>query len=225
MTRAAGISHRSVQRIWAEARFAAAPDQDLQVVDRPRNSLPSYSMPSASISIRQSTRWCRQLMRNRKSKRSTVPRRVADEEGPLRHDDPPLQTPWQDNVIRQALHLGRRSRRYDQESTTRETGIKRFGPSPMRPGFFLLAIGFASLLGAGVAAAGTLVQFPNLPGQTPAKLVGYLARPDTGLSLILGSGSADSSRHPAVACCMAAAASPAIPLRSPIGSAPGVMSR
>src|ERR1700746_2013083 len=68
----------------------------------------------------------------------------------------------------------------------------------MRPGFFLLAIGFASLLGAGAAAAGTLVQFPNLPGQTPAELVGYLARPDTGLSLILGSGSAGSSRHPAV---------------------------
>ena len=198
MTRAAGISHRSVQRIWAEARFAAAPDQDLQVVDRPRNSLPSYSMPSASISIRQSTRWCRQLMRNRKSKRSTVPRRVADEEGPLRHDDPPLLTPWHDNAIRQALHLGRRSRRYHQESTTRETGVKRSGRGPMRPGFFPLAIGFASLLGAGVAAAGTLVQFPNLPGQTPAKLVGYLARPDTGLSLILGSGSADLSRHPAV---------------------------
>jgi dienelactone hydrolase len=68
----------------------------------------------------------------------------------------------------------------------------------MRPGFFLPAIGFASLLGAGVAAAGTLVEFPTLPGQTPAKLVGYLARPDTGLSLILGGGSADSARHPAV---------------------------
>jgi len=68
----------------------------------------------------------------------------------------------------------------------------------MRRGFFVLAIGFASLLRAGVAAAGTLVQFPNLPGQTPANLVGYLARPDTGLSLILGGGSADSARHPAV---------------------------
>jgi len=68
----------------------------------------------------------------------------------------------------------------------------------MRPRFFVLAIGFASLFGAGVAAAGTLVEFPNLPGQTPAKLVGYLARPDTGLSLILGGGSADSPRHPAV---------------------------
>jgi hypothetical protein len=40
-------------------------------------------------------------MRNRKSKRSTVPSRVADEEGPLRHDDPPQQTPWHDNAIRQ----------------------------------------------------------------------------------------------------------------------------
>ena len=94
----------------------------------------------------------------------------------------------------------------------------------MRSGFFLLAIGFASLLGAGVAAAGTLVQFPNLPGQTPAKLVGYLARPDTGLSLILGSGSADLARHPAVVV-LRTAASPAIPPRLPIGSAPGVMSR
>src|SRR5215470_5126639 len=77
----------------------------------------------------------------------------------------------------QALHLDRRSRRG-------KTGVKWFQRGPMRPGFFLLAIGFAALLGAGVAAAGTLVEFPNLPGQTPAKLVGYLARPDTGLSLI-----------------------------------------
>ena len=61
-----------------------------------------------------------------------------------------------------------------------------------------MAIWLVSLLGAGVAAAGTLVEFPNLPGQTPAKLVGYLARPDTGLSLILGGGSADSARQPAV---------------------------
>src|SRR5215813_1506510 len=87
---------------------------------------------------------------------------------------------------------------YHRESKTRETGVKRFRRGPMRPGFFLLAIGLASLLDAGVAAAGTLVEFPNLPGQTPAKLVGYLARPDTGLSLILDSGAADSARRPAV---------------------------
>jgi dienelactone hydrolase len=46
----------------------------------------------------------------------------------------------------------------------------------------LLAIGLASLLGAGAASAGTLVEFPTLPGQTPLDLSGYLARPDTGLA-------------------------------------------
>jgi hypothetical protein len=42
----------------------------------------------------------------------------------------------------------------------------------------LLAIGLASLLDASAASAGTLVEFPNLPGQTPEDLNGYLARPD-----------------------------------------------
>jgi len=46
----------------------------------------------------------------------------------------------------------------------------------------LLAIGLASLLGAGAASAGALVEFPNLPKHTPANLSGYLARPDSGLS-------------------------------------------
>jgi len=50
----------------------------------------------------------------------------------------------------------------------------------------LLAIGLALLLGSGAASAGTLVKFPNLPGQTPANLSGYLARPDSGLSAELG---------------------------------------
>ena len=50
----------------------------------------------------------------------------------------------------------------------------------------LLAIGLASLLGAGAVSAGTLVEFPNLPGHTPANLSGYLARPDSGLSAELG---------------------------------------
>ena len=45
----------------------------------------------------------------------------------------------------------------------------------------LLAIGLASLLGAGAASAGTLVEFLNLPGHTPVNLSGYLARPDSGL--------------------------------------------
>jgi hypothetical protein len=51
----------------------------------------------------------------------------------------------------------------------------------------LLAIGLASLLGASAASAGTLVEFPNLPGQTPEDRNGYLARPDTGLAAELGS--------------------------------------
>jgi dienelactone hydrolase len=44
----------------------------------------------------------------------------------------------------------------------------------------LLAIGLASLLGAGTASAGTLVEFPNTSEKAP-KLLGYLARPDGGV--------------------------------------------
>jgi hypothetical protein len=36
----------------------------------------------------------------------------------------------------------------------------------------LLAIGLASLLGPGASSAGTLVEFPNLPGHNPANLGG-----------------------------------------------------
>ncbi len=39
-----------------------------------------------------------------------------------------------------------------------------------------------ALLGDGPTLAGTLVEFPNLPGREPVHLLGYLARPDTGLS-------------------------------------------
>jgi dienelactone hydrolase len=62
----------------------------------------------------------------------------------------------------------------------------------------LLAIGLASLLGAGVASAGTLVEFPNLAGHTPASLSGYLARPDAGLSAELGGPSNGGAPYPAV---------------------------
>ena len=52
---------------------------------------------------------------------------------------------------------------------------KRFPSGPMRLALriFRLAIGLASLLGAGAASAGTLVEFPNFPGHTPANLSGY----------------------------------------------------
>jgi poly(3-hydroxybutyrate) depolymerase len=46
----------------------------------------------------------------------------------------------------------------------------------------LLAVGLASLLGACAASADALVEIPNLPGQMPARLVGYLARPDSDVS-------------------------------------------
>jgi dienelactone hydrolase len=59
-------------------------------------------------------------------------------------------------------------------------------------------IGLASLLGAGAASAGTLIEFSNLPGHAPAKLSGYLARPDAGLSAELGGPSNDGTPYPAV---------------------------
>ena len=61
-----------------------------------------------------------------------------------------------------------------------------------------LAIGIASFFGAGAASAGTLVQFPNLPGHTPANLSGYLARPDAGLSAELGGPFNGVAPYPAV---------------------------
>jgi len=61
----------------------------------------------------------------------------------------------------------------------------------------LLAVGLASLLRCGTAGAGTLVEFPNLAGRTPAALSGYLARPDSGLSAELG-GPSNGAPYPAV---------------------------
>jgi dienelactone hydrolase len=62
----------------------------------------------------------------------------------------------------------------------------------------LLAIGLASLLGSGASSAGTLVEFPNLPGHNPANLGGYLARPDSGLSAELGGPLKYGAPFPAV---------------------------
>ena len=52
----------------------------------------------------------------------------------------------------------------------------------------LLAIGLAASFAAGAAVAGALVEFPNLPGREPAHLIGYLARPDAGLSALAPKG-------------------------------------
>ena len=64
--------------------------------------------------------------------------------------------------------------------------------------FSLLGVGLTLWLGVGAAEAGTLVEFPNLPDRAPAKLLGYLARPDTGLSAILGGQNNGIGRYPAV---------------------------
>ena len=60
----------------------------------------------------------------------------------------------------------------------------------------LLAPGLASWLGA--AWAGALVEFPNVSERGPATLVGYLARPDQGLSALLGGADQSVERFPAV---------------------------
>jgi dienelactone hydrolase len=62
----------------------------------------------------------------------------------------------------------------------------------------LVAIGLASMLGAAAGHAGALVEFPNLSDHAPAKLLGYLARPDAGLSGMLGSHSDRAGPYPAV---------------------------
>src|SRR5450759_2112119 len=88
MAKAAGVSHRSVQRIWA-AHWPETPSgEDLQAVERSE--------------IRRQGAGCRRpLYRSARASRGAVGRRevadpgarpdpagAADEEGPLRHDDP-----------------------------------------------------------------------------------------------------------------------------------------
>ena len=61
----------------------------------------------------------------------------------------------------------------------------------------LLAIGLASWFAA-AASAGALVDFANLSERGPATLFGYLARPDQGLSALLGPGAHGPEQYPAV---------------------------
>ena len=62
----------------------------------------------------------------------------------------------------------------------------------------LLAIGLAASFTAGVAMAGALVEFPNLSGREPAHLIGYLARPDAGLSALASRERGDNAPYSAV---------------------------
>ena len=61
----------------------------------------------------------------------------------------------------------------------------------------LLAMGLASWFAA-AASAGALVEFANRSERGPATLVGYLARPDQGLSALLGPGAPGPEQYPAV---------------------------
>jgi dienelactone hydrolase len=78
------------------------------------------------------------------------------------------------------------------------TPIRRRGRRRLAPRIFLLAIGLASSLGAPTGRAGGLVEFPNLSEQAPINLRGYLARPDAGLSALLGGNSNRAEPYPAV---------------------------
>ena len=63
---------------------------------------------------------------------------------------------------------------------------------------FLLAIALASSIDAATGRAGDLVEFSNLADRAPSKLLGYLARPDAGLSGLLASQSDHAGPYPAV---------------------------
>jgi hypothetical protein len=99
----------------------------------------------------------------------------------------------------------------------------RIGPMRILSRVFLLAIGLVSSLGASTGRAGTLVEFPNVGEQAKTKLMGYLTRPDAGLSALLGSIPIAPHLIRRLSCCMAAAAYRATPRKSPIGWAAGGM--
>jgi dienelactone hydrolase len=62
----------------------------------------------------------------------------------------------------------------------------------------LLLPAIAWVASIAAASAGALVDFPDLPGREPAQLIGYLARPDAGLSGLAGGRRGDKAPYPAV---------------------------
>ena len=63
---------------------------------------------------------------------------------------------------------------------------------------FLLVMALGSAFGATIGRAGSLVEFPYLTDRAPSRLLGYLVRPDAGLSAMLGSHSGYAGPYPAV---------------------------
>src|SRR5260370_31723392 len=76
--------------------------------------------------------------------------------------------------------------------------IPRRGPMRIGPRAFLRAIGLAASLLPGAASAGALVEFSNVSEQAPARLLGYLSRPDSGLSAVLCIPSSGTGPYAAV---------------------------
>src|SRR5215470_14001689 len=62
----------------------------------------------------------------------------------------------------------------------------------------LLLVILTTFIGDGPALASSLLEFPNLPGREPVQLIGYLARPDTGLSALIRTTSRDVAPYPGV---------------------------
>ena len=62
----------------------------------------------------------------------------------------------------------------------------------------LLLVILATFIGDGPALAGSLLEFPNLPGREPVHLIGYLARPGAGLSALIAATPRDAAPYPAV---------------------------
>ena len=88
----------------------------------------------------------------------------------------------------------------------------------------LLAIALSALLAAGAAQAGSFVEFPNVSDRAPP-LVGYLARPDAGLSGLIAGPEKQADRYAAVVVLHGCAGISSAPSTSPTGSALGAMSR
>jgi dienelactone hydrolase len=92
-------------------------------------------------------------------------------------------------------------RRWRRRAAKSHSGRSRVASSAARntaSRSWLLAVIFAACIGGGQAAAGALVEFPNLPGREPVRLFGYLARPDASLSALTGGSSSNAAPYPAV---------------------------
>jgi hypothetical protein len=99
MAKAVGISARFRPTHLAHAWSPAAPGSPVQAFQRPGSSSTSCAMLSGFMSIRppMPSPLGRRKVANPGAR--PHPTRPADEEGPSRHDDPRLQTPWHNDAV------------------------------------------------------------------------------------------------------------------------------